>query len=72
LQFSIFLFNYFQFKINEQYKPLERFSNKEIYKVKEINHIQVEKIKAIVENQNYILSELSKINDSIIGLYKEK
>lgn len=73
--FSIFLFNYFQSKINEQYKLLERFSNEEINKVKEINHInevQAEKMKAIVENQNYILSELSKINDRIIGLYKEK
>ena len=73
--FSIFLFNYFQSKIKEQYKLLERFSNEEINKVKEINHInevQAEKMKAIVENQNYILSELSKINDRIIGLYKEK
>ena len=73
--FSIFLFNYFQSKINEQYKLLERFSNEEINKVKEINHInevQAEKMKAIVANQNYILSELSKINDRIIGLYKEK
>lgn len=73
--FSIFLFNYFQSKINEQYKLLERFSTEEINKVKEINHInevQAEKMKAIVENQNYILSELSKINDRIIGLYKEK
>lgn len=73
--FSIFLFNYFQSKINEQYKLLERFSNEEINKVKEINHInevQAEKMKAIVENQNYILSEMSKINDRIIGLYKEK
>ncbi len=73
--FSIFLFNYFQTKINEQYKLLERFSNEEINKVKEINHInavQAEKMKAIVENQNYILSELSKINDRIIGLYKKK
>ena len=42
-------------------------------KVKEINHInevQGEKMKAIVDNQNYILAELSKINDRIIGLYK--
>ena len=73
--FSIFLFNYFQTKINEQYKLLERFSNEETNKVKEINHInevQAEKMKAIVQNQNYILSELSKINDRIIGLYKKK
>ena len=69
------MFNYFQSKINEQYKLLERFSNKEINKVKEIKHInevQAAKMKAIVENQNYILSELSKINDRIIGIYKEK
>lgn len=73
--FSIFLFNYFQAKINEQYKLLVRFSNEEINKVKDINHInevQAEKMKAIVQNQNYILSELSKINDRIIGLYKKK
>lgn len=73
--FSMFLFNYFQSKINEQYKLLERFSNEEINKVKDINHInevQAEKMKAIVNNQNYILSELSKINDRIIDMYKEK
>jgi hypothetical protein len=71
--FSLFLFNYFQSKISEQYKLLEKFSNEETNKVKEINHInqvQGEKMKAIVDNQNYILAELSKINDRIIGLYK--
>ena len=73
LNFSLFLFNYFQSKISEQYKLLEKFSNEETNKVKEINHInqvQGEKMKAIVDNQNYILAELSKINDRIIGLYK--
>jgi hypothetical protein len=73
--FAMFLYNYFQSKISEQYKLLQKFSSEEINKVKEINHIneiQAEKMKAIVENQNYILAELSKINDRIIGFYKEK
>ena len=43
--FSIFLFNYFQTKINEQYKLLERFSNEETNKVKEINESQKEENK---------------------------
>ena len=34
--FSLFLFNYFQSKISEQYKLLEKFSNEETNKVKEI------------------------------------
>ena len=71
--FSLFIFNYFQSKISQQYKLLEKFANEETNKVKEINHInevQGEKMKAIVDNQNYILAELSKINDRIIGLYK--
>ena len=61
--FSLFLFNYFQSRISEQYKLLEKFANEETDKVKEINHInevQGEKLKAIVNNQNYILAELSK------------
>ena len=38
--------------------------------INHINEVQGEKMKAIVDNQNYILAELSKINDRIIGLYK--
>lgn len=46
--FAMFLYNYFQGKISEQYKLLSKFSNEEINKVKQINHInevQAEKIK---------------------------
>lgn len=71
--FSIFLFNYFQKKISEQYKLLERFSNEEINKVKEINHInevQSEKMNCINENQKYLIQEVSKINDRINRLYE--
>lgn len=71
--FSIFLFNYFQTKISEQYKLLERFSNEETNKVKEINHInevQAEKMKCINENQKYLIEEVSKVNDRINRLYE--
>lgn len=71
--FSIFLFNYFQTKINEQYRLVERFSNEEINKIKEINHInevQAEKMKCINENQKYLIQEVSKINDRINRLYE--
>lgn len=71
--FSLFLFNYFQSKISEQYKLLEKFANEETNKVKEINHInevQGEKMKAIVNNQNYILAELSKMTDRINRIYE--
>ncbi len=37
--FAMFLYNYFQSKISEQYKLLSKFSNEEINKVKQINHI---------------------------------
>ena len=71
--FSIFLFNYFQTKIKEQYRLVERFSNEEINKIKEINHInevQAEKMKCINENQKYLIQEVSKINDRINRLYE--
>ncbi len=71
--FSLFIFNYFQSKISEQYKLLEKFANEETNKVKEINHInevQGEKMKAIVNNQNYILAELSKMTDRINRIYE--
>lgn len=71
--FSIFLFNYFQTKINEQYKLLERFSKEEIDKVNEINHInevQAEKMKCINDNQKYLIQEVSKLNDRINRLYE--
>ena len=71
--FSLFLFNYFQSRISEQYKLLEKFANEETDKVKEINHInevQGEKLKAIVNNQNYILAELSKTTDRINRIYE--
>jgi hypothetical protein len=71
--FSLFLFNYFESRISEQYKLLEKFANEETSKVQEINHInavQGEKMKAIVDNQNYILAELSKTTDRINRIYE--
>ncbi len=71
--FAMFLYNYFQSKISEQYKLLSKFSNEEINKVKQINHInevQAEKMNCINENQKYLIQEVSKMNDRINRLYE--
>ncbi len=71
--FAMFLYNYFQTKISEQYKLLSKFSNEEINKVKQINHInevQAEKMNCINDNQKYLIQEVSKINDRINRLYE--
>lgn len=69
LNLGFFIFNFFQERLNEQYKIVSKFGKIEKEKIKEINIInntQAEKMKGIVNNQNYILNELSKINDRII------
>lgn len=69
LNIGFFIFNFFQGKINSQYEIISNYGKIEKEKIKEINTInntQVEKMKGIVSNQNYILNELSKINDRII------
>lgn len=71
--FAMFLYNYFQTKISEQYKLLSKFSSEEINKVKEINHInevQAEKMNCINDNQKYLIQEVSKMNDRINRLYE--
>ena len=71
--FAMFLYNYFQTKISEQYKLLSKFSSEEINKVKEINHInevQAEKMNCINDNQKYLIQEVSKMNDRIHRLYE--
>jgi len=71
--FAMFLYNYFQTKISEQYKLLSKFSNEEINKVKQINHInevQAEKMNCINDNQKYLIQEVSKINDRINRHYE--
>lgn len=73
--FSIIVFNHLQSRINENYKMIGDLAKTEfdkVEKVKQINEVQVEKINAINENQKYILNELSKINDRIIGYFKDK
>lgn len=75
LNIGLFIFNYLQSRITENYKIVEQLSKTEFDKVeqvKQINSVQVEKIKAINEKQKYILNELSKINDRIIGYFKDK
>ena len=69
------IFNYLQMKISEQYKIVTKYGKIEKEKIKEINKInntQAEKMKGIANNQNYILNELSKINDRIINYIYEK
>ena len=75
INIGFLLFNYFQTKISEQYKTIGEYGKIEKEKIKEINNInntQAEKMKGIVNNQNYILNELSKINDRIINYIYEK
>lgn len=75
INLALVIFNYLQQKITETDKMLGQLAKTEydkVEKVKQINAVQVEKVKAINENQKYILSELSKINDRIIGYFKNK
>ena len=76
LNIAFLIFNYLQTKINEQYKIVSKFGEYEKDRIKELNHINntgAEKLKAIANNQNYIMSELSKINDRIINyIYENK
>lgn len=73
--FALIIFNYFQGKVNTQNQMIAKFGKIEAKKIKEINHInavQVEKIITLNDNQKYILSEISKINDRVIEFFKEK
>ena len=73
--FALIIFNYFQGKVNTQNQMITKFGKIEAEKIKEINHknaVQVEKIIALNDNQKYILSEISKINDRVIEFFKEK
>lgn len=72
---GLVVFNYLQTRIsqtNKMFADLARAEFDKVEKVKEINAVQVEKVNAINQNQIYILSELSKINDRIIGYFKDK
>lgn len=75
LNIGLVVFNYLQSRVTENYKIVGQLSKTEFDKVeqvKQINAVQVEKVNAINENQKYILNELSKINDRIIGYFKDK
>jgi hypothetical protein len=76
INIAIIIFNYLQMRISEQYIIVTKFGEFEKNRIKELNEINktgAEKIKAIANNQNYILSELSKINDRIINfIYENK
>jgi hypothetical protein len=72
---GIIIFNYFQTNITTQYKMITKNMKRENETIKEINQIntvQAEKMKAINENQKYILNELSSINDRIIKYFSDK
>ncbi|OAD42378.1 hypothetical protein [Polaribacter atrinae] len=75
INIGLIIFNYLQQNITDTNKMLGQLANTEydkVEKVKQINAVQVEKMKAINENQKYILSEISKINDRIIGHFKDR
>ncbi|MBK5214203.1 MAG: hypothetical protein JJE55_11150 [Flavobacteriaceae bacterium] len=72
---AFIIFNFLQQKIMETDKLVGQFAKTEydkVEKVKQINAVQVEKMKAINNNQKYIMNELSRINDRIIGYFKDK
>jgi len=69
LNIGLLIFNFLQTSINEIYSVALKFGEKDkenITKINAINNTQAEKMKGIAKNQNYILSELSKINDRLI------
>lgn len=71
----LIILNSLQSRITETNKKLTDLARVEfdkVVKVKQINEMKVEKIKAIKENQLYILNELSKINERRIGYFKVK
>lgn len=73
--FALLIFNYCQQKLTTHYKLISQFTNAETDKIQQINNInkvQVEKMIAINDNQKYILSELSRINDRIIRYFADK
>jgi len=75
INIALVIFNYLQQKITETDKMVEQLASTEfdkVKKVKQINAVQVEKVKSINDNQTYILNELSKINDRIIGHFKDQ
>ena len=58
---GLVVFNYLQTRITETNKMLAQLAKAEfdkVEKVKQINEVQFEKVKAINDNQKYILSEL--------------
>jgi hypothetical protein len=73
LNIGIFLFNYFNSEITKGYLSkieTEKHLNESILKINQINDVQVEKMKAINDNQHYILKEIGRINDNILEIYK--
>ncbi|MDV7188599.1 hypothetical protein R3X25_15030 [Lutibacter sp. TH_r2] len=75
LNVGVLIFNYFQDRfINQSKLIVEKAKlDKEIVgKVNDLNNLQAEKMSSIANNQNYILNELSKINDRIIKFLIDK
>lgn len=65
----VLLHNFIQDKIMENYKIVTQSSKvgkKKVKEINQINQVQAEKMKGIVTNQNYLLNEVSKINDRFI------
>ncbi len=74
LNIGVVIFNLLQTKNTETNTMLCELAKKkteDVEKINQINDVQVEKVKSIKENQKYILSELSKINDRIIQLFQK-
>lgn len=75
INIAFIIFNFLLQKIADTDKLFGQLAKTEydkVEKVKQINAVQVEKIKAINDNQKYIMGELSRINDRIIGYFKDK
>ena len=75
INIAFIIFNFLQQKFIKTDKLVEQLAKteyKKVEEVKQINAVQIEKIKSINNNQKYILGELSRINDRIIGYFKNK
>lgn len=72
---ALVVFNYLQYKTSQTEKKQDEMVKSEIEKLakaKELNAIQVEKINSLAENQKFIMSEVSKMNDKLMDYYKER
>lgn len=75
INISLVVFNYLQYKTAQTEKKQDDMLRDDISKLakaKELNAIQIEKINALTDNQKFIMSEVSKMNDKLMDYYRDK